>query len=201
MYHDIDEKYRLALWPSLPHILGMKRNVTRLTPGQKAPSFSTHSLAHGKFTLGGEHGLIHLQFRRFAGCPICSLHLRSFARRHDELKQSGVTEAAVFHSGAEALRRYHVDLPFFVLPDEDKRLYALYGLERGLSAMMHPKSMWAAMRGMVSAPSNPLDASGGLFGLPADFLIDAQGNLLHVKYGTHADDHWEVDDVLRLVQA
>ena len=26
--------------------------------------------------------LIHLQFRRFAGCPICNLHLRSIARRH-----------------------------------------------------------------------------------------------------------------------
>ncbi|HMZ13123.1 MAG TPA: AhpC/TSA family protein, partial [Mycobacterium sp.] len=24
-------------------------------------------------------GRLHLQFRRFAGCPICSLHLRSFA--------------------------------------------------------------------------------------------------------------------------
>lgn len=179
----------------------MKPTATRLTPGQKAPSFSALSLAHGHFTLGGEHGVLHLQFRRFAGCPICSLHLRSFARRNDELKESGVTEAAVFHSGADALRRYHTDLPFFVLPDENKRLYTLYGLERSISAMMHPKSMWAAMRGMASAPNNPLDAAGGYLGLPADFLIDAQSNLLHVKYGTHADDHWEVDDVLRLVRA
>ncbi len=29
-------------------------------------------------------GRLHLQFRRFAGCPICSLHLRSFADRHAE---------------------------------------------------------------------------------------------------------------------
>lgn len=29
--------------------------------------------------------LIHLQFRRFAGCPICNLHLRSIVRRHDEI--------------------------------------------------------------------------------------------------------------------
>jgi hypothetical protein len=27
------------------------------------------------------HHLIHLQFRRYAGCPICNLHLRSFVER------------------------------------------------------------------------------------------------------------------------
>lgn len=32
-----------------------------------------------------ENRLVHLQFRRFAGCPFCSLHLRSFVRRHDEI--------------------------------------------------------------------------------------------------------------------
>src|SRR5882757_6675477 len=34
--------------------------------------------------------LIHLQFRRYAGCPICSLHLQSFTRRHDEIVSAGI---------------------------------------------------------------------------------------------------------------
>jgi len=180
-------------------LLVMKPIPTRLRAGQKAPPFSAPSLSHGPFSVPGDAAFIHLQFRRFAGCPICSLHLRSFARRQDELRQAGITEAAIFHSGADALSRYHVDLPFFIIPDEEKRLYAMYGLERSWSAMMHPKSMWAAMRGMVSSPNNPLDAAGGYLGLPADFLIDSEGNLLHVKYGDHADDHWELDEVLHLV--
>lgn len=179
----------------------MKHLTNRLSQGQKAPAFTADTLAHGPFTVPGRQGLIHLQFRRFAGCPICSLHLRSFAARHDELQEAGIAEAAVFHSSAEALGRYHVDLPFFVVPDESKRLYGLYGLERGLSAMMHPSAMWAALRGMASAPSNPLDAAGGYLGLPADFLIDTRGQLLDVKYGDHADDHWDVHDVLRLAAA
>ena len=29
--------------------------------------------------------LIHLQFRRFAGCPICNTHLQSIARRHEDI--------------------------------------------------------------------------------------------------------------------
>jgi peroxiredoxin len=175
----------------------MKNLSTRLHPGQKAPPFTIPTLSHGALTVPGAGALIHLQFRRFAGCPICSLHLRSFARRYDDLKQVGITEVTVFHSGEKSLRRYHADLPFIIVPDEHKRLYALYGLERSLSAMMHPASMWAAMRGMVTAPNNPLDAAGGYLGLPADFLIGPSGDLLHTKYGAHADDHWEVEDVLR----
>ena len=51
--------------------------------------------------------LVHLQLRRFAGCPICNLHLRSFARRHDELVRAGTVEVAVFHSSAEDLAKVH----------------------------------------------------------------------------------------------
>jgi hypothetical protein len=29
---------------------------------------------------------VHLQFRRYAGCPVCNLHLRSISRRHEEIR-------------------------------------------------------------------------------------------------------------------
>ena len=172
---------------------------TRLEVGQVAPAFSMPSLEHGSIEMP-PRTLTHLQFRRFAGCPICSLHLRSFARRHDELEAAGVCEVAVFHSTAEALRRYHADLPFAIVPDPEKRLYALYGLEKGLAALLHPRAMWAGMKGMFSAPNNPLDAGGGLIGLPGDFLIDSGGKIVHARYGSHADDHLEVDEVLRFAR-
>ena len=47
--------------------------------------------------------LVHLQLRRYAGCPICSLHLRAFVHRHPELGAAGVREVVVFHSSAEEL--------------------------------------------------------------------------------------------------
>jgi hypothetical protein len=40
----------------------------------------------------------HLQFRRFAGCPICSLHLQSVAARHREIAAAGIREVVLFHS-------------------------------------------------------------------------------------------------------
>ena len=33
---------------------------------------------------------VHLQLRRFAGCPICNLHLRSIVARHDEIRAHGI---------------------------------------------------------------------------------------------------------------
>lgn len=39
--------------------------------------------------------LVHLQFRRYAGCPICSLHLRSLARRYEEIERQLPAEEPV----------------------------------------------------------------------------------------------------------
>ncbi len=46
--------------------------------------------------------VVHLQFRRFAGCPI--------------LASAGIREVVVFHSTDQELRRYVDDLPFAVAP-------------------------------------------------------------------------------------
>ena len=42
---------------------------------------------------------------------------------------------------------------------------------------------------------------GGHDGLPADFLIGADGTLLACKYGTHVDDQWSLDELLGQVHA
>jgi len=36
--------------------------------------------------------------------------------------------------------------------------------------------------------------------LPADFLIARDGRVLACKYGTHAVDHWSVDEVVALAR-
>lgn len=168
----------------------------RLVPGQIAPPFTRPSLAHGSISVPG--GLTHLQFRRFAGCPICSLHLRTFARSAARFEEAGVRVVAVFHSSLEELASFHADLPFAVLGDPGFELYRLYGVERSWTGLLHPRAMSAGMRGLFSAPSSPFVGSGGHTGLPADFLIDAAGRLVAVHHGKHADDQWEVDEVLAL---
>src|SRR2546429_2438333 len=88
--------------------------------------------------------LVHLQFRRFAGCPVCNLHLRSIVRRHDELDAAGVREVVFFHSPEAQLRAYAPELPFVLVADPEKRFYREFGVESGRPALLTPR-VWPAI--------------------------------------------------------
>lgn len=141
--------------------------------------------------------LIHLQFRRYAGCPICNLHLHSIARRYDEIVAAGIREVAVFHSSLETMLPYQSDLPFNVIADPKKKLYAEFGVESSLRSFLHLNAVGTAIRGVIT---KGLAGTHGdsILGLPADFLIATDGRVLARKYGTHANDQWSVDDLLSL---
>jgi peroxiredoxin len=83
--------------------------------------------------------LLHLQFRRFAGCPVCNLHLQSFRRRYAEIVAAGIREVVAFHSTADDPRPYTADLPFAVFADPDKRLYREFGVESSVRALVDPR--------------------------------------------------------------
>jgi len=149
--------------------------------------------------------LVHLQFRRFAGCPICNVHLQSIVRRHDEIANAGIREVVVFHSTDEELRHYVGDLPFAVFGDPDKALYAEFGVGSSPRAVLDPRAVPPALVSMVrhgywrdrggKPVANP-HPIGGHLGLPADFLIGPDGRVLACKRGIHANDQWSVDEVL-----
>jgi hypothetical protein len=154
-------------------------------------------------------GLVHLQFRRFAGCPVCNLHLHSMMRRQDEIAAAGIREIVFFHSTAEDLREHAAMFPFAVIADPDKKVYAAFGVESGARALLDPRgwgaiaggiarSMSAVIAGRESAPS--LNPHGGRYGLPADLLIAPDGRVIASKYGEYVDDQWSVDELLDLAQ-
>ncbi|MCP2341000.1 peroxiredoxin-like family protein [Actinomadura rupiterrae] len=150
--------------------------------------------------------IVHLQFRRFAGCPICNLHLRSFAVRHAEIEAAGVREVAVFHAPADELREHVAELPFDVIPDPDRKLYAEFGVESRPRALLDPRVWPAIVRAVVTGllRRDPLPKSrptGGRLGLPGDFLIAPDGTVLASKLGAHADDQWPLDEMLALTKS
>lgn len=149
--------------------------------------------------------LVHLQFRRFAGCPVCNLHLRSIMLRHNEILAAGIREVVLFHSSAEELRGHVAGLPFAVVADPDKRLYREFGVESARRALLDARVWGAAARGVLRdlgpvlrgrRPAPKLRPAGGRFGLPADFLIGPHGRVLAAKYGEHANDQWSVEELL-----
>lgn len=144
--------------------------------------------------------LVHLQFRRFAGCPICNLHLQQVARRNPEIEDAGVTEVVVFHSAVDRLRQYVADVPFALVADPQRKLYKEFGVESSLRSLLHLDAARAGARGMRRGGSllGALAPREDHLGKPADFLIEPDGTIRACKYGVHADDQWSVDEMLDL---
>jgi peroxiredoxin len=183
----------------------MMNTASRLRLGDTIASRTLDAISGHLVSLPDSGRLIHLQFRRFAGCPVCNLHLRSFVQRHQEIEQAGVREVVVFHSKKPDLLIHAGEFPFDVIADPEKRLYREFGVESSPRSLMNPRtwlpivrgilrSVLAIARGRGAIPS--INPEGGRFGLPADFLIAPDGTIRACKYGAHAYDQWSVDELL-----
>jgi peroxiredoxin len=147
--------------------------------------------------------IVHIQFRRFAGCPVCNLHLRGFVQHRDELEAAGIHEVIVFHSTVDELRQYESDLPLSVVADPTRRLYARFGVETSSHAYglrFLPTLPIVAGNLVVQLIKRtrkvpPTTPEGGMFGLPADILVGSDSRVVAIKYGEHAYDQWSIDEV------
>ncbi len=182
--------------------------AARLSVGDRFPQLELFGILDENIVIPEPAGaLTHLQFRRFAGCPICNLHLRSVTARLDEITAAGIREVVVFHSTPAELRKYEGDLPIAVIGDPDRKLYRRFGVEASARSILNPgawralpRGWWHTLRAAISERRAPMPAhpTNGNLGLPADVLIDADGRVVAVKYGTHASDQWSVDDLLAM---
>ncbi|APR79004.1 Hypothetical protein A7982_04351 [Minicystis rosea] len=195
---------------ALAMIGDLRRRAATLAPGAVLAARELVGVHGERLRIPDPTRLVHLQLRRFAGCPVCNLHLRSITARHDEIAAAGIREVVVFHSSADELRLHVTGLPFTVVPDPHKRLYAELGAEPSLRSALDPRvwptivqsvarSTIAILRGHERPPA--LVPTGGRFGLPADFLVAPDGRVLASKYGEHAGDQWSVDELLALTRA
>jgi peroxiredoxin len=187
----------------------MKPNDARqsqLKSGDPFPTLQLQTITGEPVAIPGTAGaLTHQQFRRFAGCPICNLHLRSITRQLDEITNAGIHEVVVFHSTPKELLTYQNDMPFAVVGDPDRKLYRQFGVESGARAILNPRAWRSFPVGLAATIRNaiakrrgllPVNPNGGNLGLPADVLIAPDGRVVAVKYGTHAYDQWSVEEIL-----
>ena len=171
----------------------------KFTPGDTAPAIAASTI-HGKPAHVPDPlpRYVHLQFRRFAGCPVCNFHLLTMGRRHAETAAAGIRQLVFFHSSREEMLKYQAQLPFDCIADPGKKYFKAFGVETSVRAILNPRVFWSGLRWILAARRFYTRAENGILGLPADFLIDAQGRIVACKYGAHADDHWEVGELLQL---
>jgi len=147
--------------------------------------------------------LIHIQFRRFASCPICNLHLQSFIGRYLEISGAGIKGVVVFHSSDTELLLWQGQFRFDVTGDPQKKLYRSCSVETSVSAILSPAVWPAILKGNLAKnkPAKTSSPVGGRLGLPAEFLIAPDGVVRAAHYGRRAYDQWSVDEGLALARA
>lgn len=168
--------------------------------GDRVSPRTLNTIAGADVRVPASERTVHMQFRRFAACPICNLHVRELTRRNAELDDAGITEVVVFHSSADRLREYQADLPFAVVADPERKLYEEFGVEWSWRSLFYVDAARAAIRGLRQTTSimGAVIAKENRLGKPADFLIEPNGVIRACNYGVQADDQWSVDDLLRL---
>ena len=178
------------------------RNARQLKAGDTFPLTRLQNI-HGSEVIipDTQAHWVHLQFRRFAGCPICNLHLHSFVTRYAQIHAAGIREVVVFHSPNSSLLPFQGAFPFDVIGDPEKKLYRQFGVETSIYAILNPGA-WPAMfegHALKERPSG--DPEGGPLGLPADILISSDGTVVASHYGKHAYDQWSVDELLAMTKS
>jgi peroxiredoxin len=174
----------------------------KLRTGETFPKLEAKNIHGVPLSVPSPDGLTNLQFRRFAGCPICNLHLQSFVLRRAEIVDAGIREVVIFHSPDAELLPYQGRFPFDVIGDPSHAFYRRYGVEKSIWAVLSPRAWPASIKGNLKRDKPKLGGlpNGGILGLPADFLVAADGSIKAVQYGKHADDQWTVDEMLALAR-
>ena len=169
--------------------------------GDTMPPLKLTNIHDAEVTIpNAQYKFIHLQFRRFAGCPICNLHLQSVIQRLPEIEAAGIHEVVIFHSPKASLLPYQGKFPFDVIGDPEKKLYAQFGVGSSIFAILDVRAWPAIARGNSAKDKPTAEPEGGVLGLPADFLINAEGKIVASHYGRHAYDQWSVDELLALAK-
>jgi peroxiredoxin len=106
-----------------------------------------------------------------------------------------------FYSTPEALGDSFAGLApdFELVGDPDRIIFDRFGVERSHRKFLDPRSISTGMSGWFKgAKFQPVAnlTQDDTAGVPADFLIDADGILRHVHYGSHGADSLTVDEVL-----
>jgi thioredoxin-dependent peroxiredoxin len=166
--------------------------MVRLEKGTIAPAFAGMTPQGEKISLTALDGVpIWLAFYRYAGCPLCNLHLYEASLQLDTMPRTDLAMIAVFESSHEKFANVHhwvCSVPLKLVSDPKKKLYETFGVDARLSALLQPTVLTSLFRAFRKGFRQ--GAIGGDLGqVPGHFLIDEKGRIEHAHYGRHIDDH------------
>lgn len=176
----------------------------RLDKGQKAIDFKAKDIFDNEITLENYKGKkLLLSFYRYASCPLCNLRVNELIQHASIFKEKGLDMLAVFQSPRDSILEYvgKQNAPFPIIADPDRVLYKLYGVETSvigtLKAFLRPGRFADAM----SKGFMPGKTEGDKTRIPADFIIDADLNVVKAYYGKDIGDHMPIEMIIEFLYA
>jgi len=155
-------------------------------PAVNGAIFSTESLLGKRYLL---------TFFRFATCPFCNMRLAQLVNLKKELSSKGLDQTeivAIFSAKLEHLQqnanKHITQLP--ILADEHNKYYQQFGVKKSFFGVIKgmflrlPTAVKGMLRGYI-----PKEISSRLMIMPLSLLIDEQGVVQGIYYGSDEGDH------------
>lgn len=175
----------------------------KLKIGDKAPDFEVTDVNGDTIKLSNYQGQkVMIAFFRYAGCPVCNFRVHDLIENYDSISAKGYNIIAIYESDNNTLKDYlsETAVPFRVIGDAELTLYKKYRVEKSFWKMLgsaFKKQPKEAMKKGNKLFSKKIKRDGNLTRLPADFIVDENGILKIVHYGTNIGDHLPVTEILK----
>lgn len=177
----------------------------KLKIGDKIDEMSLPSIDGTTFDLGnlkGKKALI--SFYRYSSCPFCHLRINETIKNKKEFGEN-FEAVAIFDCKFDDLvksSRKH-DGKLTILCDDDRQYFDKFSVQNSILKVTF--GILFRVDRMVVALSkgfSPLSSmSGAFFGVPADILINEEGIVERVLYGSHTADHIPMKEVIEFSNA
>jgi thioredoxin-dependent peroxiredoxin len=168
----------------------------KLQVQQPAPLFTVTDSKSDTVSIANYKGQkVFLSFFRYTSCPVCNFRIHELIEHYDSLKLKGYNIIAVFETPDRKLAEYvkDIQIPFPVIGDPDLILYRKYGVEKSfwrmIGSVFKKETRVAMSRGNQLYNGKKYKKDGNRSRLPADFIIDEEGIIIQVHYGTSISDH------------
>lgn len=175
------------------------------TAGDKIPNFTYRTAYESDLKLyealkGKTFFIVH----RYIGCPICRLDVQELQKQYDKLTSKGAQAIVVMQSDPEHVRAdlasTNTTLPFPIICDTEQEIYdTLQVLPASNMLTLAGTGAPALVKKFVGAARSGIkhgDYEGNEQQLPAVFLLDEDGTILHAHYAKNITDLPNVDGMV-----
>ena len=184
--------------------IGNQVLAQKLKQGDITPQFEILDVFGKKVQVSKDNdSKIFLAFMRYAGCPVCNFRTHELIENYNQLQSLGYELILVYESNSKTLKKYLEEspVPFRVIADPKRKLYEKFKVEssfwKTFKSAFNEKTKKNKKAGKKLFGTNKVNRDGKLTGIPADFLISADGRIEKAYYGKNIADHLPLNEIIK----